>query len=76
MLDAVDFLIKSKIASRSGRLWLMSLMWSMTGNICGLKILNSELAEHFSSYGCSSNMFSFSKALLISLSTGSGIVKY
>ena len=56
----------------------MSLMWSMAAKICGLKILNSELSEHFFLYGCSSIIFSyskvFSKALL--MSTGSGIVIY
>ena len=76
MLDAVDLLIKSKIASRSGRLWLIYLMWSTAANICGLKKQNSEHSEHFSLYGCSSIMFSFSKALLISLSTDSNIVNY
>ena len=47
----------------------MSLMWSMAAKICGLKILNLELSEH-------SIMFSFSKALLISLPTSSVVVNY
>ena len=45
----------------------MSLMWSVAANICGLKILNSELSEHFFLYGCSSIIFSYSKALLKSI---------
>ena len=54
----------------------MYLMWSMAAKICGLKILNSELSEHFFLYGCSSIMFRFSKALLISLPTSSVVVNY
>ena len=58
----------------------MSLMWSMAAKICGLKILNSELSEHFFLYGCYYfSLYSviqkrYSKALF--MSTGSGIVIY